>query len=44
MAEVQILHEVGEYNLQQPDKLSEADQKKYQEESKTNPITEKSDK
>ena len=31
---VQILHEVGEFNLQQPNKLNEADQAKANEDAK----------
>ena len=32
----QILHEVGEFNLQQPNKLNEADQAKANEDVKKN--------
>ena len=31
MSDIQILHEVGEYDLQQPGQLSESDQEKGEE-------------
>ena len=44
MGDVQILHEVGEFDLQQPAKLNEADQNKANADQKNNTATNNDDK
>ena len=44
MSEFQVLHEVGEFNLQQPNQLSEADQNKLKDDQKNDHSNEESKK